>query len=119
MDATGGRGVDLILEMLANINLGNDLTLLARHGRVVVIGSRGKVEITPRDTMSRNADIRGMTLLLATDAEIAEIHAAIGAGLAGRTLNPIVGTEFPLKDAAKAHEAVMSPGAKGKIVLVV
>src|SRR5438067_6946880 len=36
--ATDGHGVDLILEMLANVNLGKDLTMLAKHGRVVVIG---------------------------------------------------------------------------------
>src|SRR5689334_14798875 len=46
--ATGGRGADLILEMLANVNLDNDLDLLALHGRVVVIGNRGRIEIDPR-----------------------------------------------------------------------
>lgn len=45
MKATGGAGVDLILEMLANVNLGKDLKLLAFQGRVVVIGSRGDVTI--------------------------------------------------------------------------
>jgi len=44
--ATGGRGVDLILEMLANVNLGHDLKLLSTDGRVVVIGSRGDVTVT-------------------------------------------------------------------------
>src|SRR5207253_7151690 len=60
MKATGGRGVDVIVELLANVNLGKDLTILAKGGRVVVIGSRGRVEIDPRDTMQRDADIRGM-----------------------------------------------------------
>ncbi|MFZ4683307.1 MAG: NADPH:quinone reductase, partial [Terrimicrobiaceae bacterium] len=48
LDATDGRGVDCILEMLANINLSEDLLLLGKRGRVVVIGSRGPVEINPR-----------------------------------------------------------------------
>src|SRR5437660_12882185 len=52
---TGGAGVDVILEMLANVNLGRDLEILAKRGRVVVIGSRGKVEIDPRATMSRDS----------------------------------------------------------------
>src|SRR5213083_1042567 len=58
MKATGGRGVDVIAEMLANVNLGKDLPILAKGGRVVVIGSRGRVEIDPRDTMQRDVDLR-------------------------------------------------------------
>jgi NADPH2:quinone reductase len=116
-EATGGKGVDLILEMLSNVNLGKDLTVLARNGRVVVIGSRGKVEITPRDLMTRDADIRGVQLFNATAQELVAIHAAIGAGLENGTLRPIIGRELPLADASKAHVAVMEPGAYGKIVL--
>jgi NADPH2:quinone reductase len=117
MRLTGGRGVDIVLEMLANVNLGKDLPLLAKHGRVIVIGSRGTVEITPRDLMSRDADVRAMTLFNATPAELAGIHAGVAAGLENGTLRPIVGRELPLADAAKAHIAVLEPGALGKIVL--
>jgi NADPH2:quinone reductase len=118
MALTGGRGMDVILEMLANVNLGKDLPLLAKHGRVVVIGSRGKVEITPRDLMGRDADIRAMMLFNATAAELSSIHAALEAGFENGTLRPIVGREFPLADAPKAHVAVLEPGAFGKIVLI-
>jgi NADPH2:quinone reductase len=117
--ATGGRGVDVVLEMAAHINLDKDLSLLARGGRVVVIGNRGRVEIDARQTMGRDAAILGMTLFNASPAELASIHAAIGAGLACGSLNPVVGREMPLTEAARAHEAVMEPGALGKIVLVV
>ncbi len=115
---TDGRGADIILEMLANVNLGKDLALLAKHGRVIVIGSRGNVEITPRELMKRDADIRAMTLFNASAEELASIHAALGAGLENGTLNPVVGREMPLADAAKAHVAVLEPGAYGKIVLI-
>lgn len=115
---TGGRGVDIILEMLSNVNLGKDLPLLAKSGRVIVIGSRGNVEITPRELMKRDADIRAMMLFNATDPELAGIHAALGAGLENGTLRPVVGRELPLADAAKAHVAVLEPGAYGKIVLI-
>jgi NADPH2:quinone reductase len=115
---TGGRGPDVILEMLSNVNLGKDLTILARGGRVVVIGCRGTVEINPRDAMARDASILGMILFNATPQEMEAIHAGIGAGLANGTLRPVVGKEFPLAEAPKAHEAVMAPGAAGKIVLV-
>jgi NADPH2:quinone reductase len=118
MSLTGGKGVDLILEMAAHTNLGKDLGVLARNGRVVVVGSRSPVEINPRDTMMRDADIRGMTLMNADEEELRGIHAAIVAGLKLGTLRPIVGKEFPLADAAKAQEKVMEAGSYGKIVLI-
>lgn len=118
LDATPGRGVDVVLEMLANVNLGNDLTILAPRGRVVVIGNRGRVEIDARDTMSRDADIRGMVLPNTPPAELASIHAALVAGLENGTLRPVIGQELPLAEAPQAHRKVMEPGAFGKIVLV-
>ena len=116
--ATGGRGFDVILEMLANVNLGRDLKTLAMGGRVVVIGSRGTVEIDPRDTMARDASIVGMSLFNMPDADRAVVHAALVAGLEKGTLRPVVGRELPLSAAPESHVAVMSPGAKGKIVLL-
>lgn len=118
MALSGGRGVDIILEMLANVNLGKDLDALAKGGRVVVVGSRGPVEINPRALMMRDGSIHGMTLFNITAPELEEIHAAISAGLIAGTLNPIVGRELALADAARAHEAVLEPGAYGKIVLI-
>lgn len=116
---TKNRGVDAILEMLANVNLGKDLGLLAMNGRVVVIGSRGKVEIDARDLMMRDADVRAMLLFNASAREKAAIHAALGAALRDGTLAPVVKCEFPLAEAARAHQQVMTPGAHGNIVLTV
>ena len=115
---TGGRGVDVILEMLANVNLDRDLGVLAKGGRVVVVGSRGTVEINPRQAMTRDASILGMTLFNASPQELVSIHAALGAGLEAGTLSPVVGRELPLAEAARAHEEVLKPGAYGKIVLI-
>ena len=114
---TAGGGIDVILEMLANVNLGRDLKLLAPFGRVVVIGSRGTVEMDPRDSMSRDASILGMSLANAPAEDLASIHAALFAGLENGSLRPIVGKEMPLSHAAEAHRAVLEPGAYGKIVL--
>jgi NADPH:quinone reductase len=120
MKLTGGRGFDLILEMVANKNLANDLGLLAKKGRVVVIGSRGPIEINPREIMSREADVRGMTLFATSEPEAREMRAALGAGLEDGTLRPVVGQKIPLAEAARAHEEVMKPsGALGKMVLMV
>ena len=119
MKLTEGRGVDLILEMLANKNLAKDLTVLAKRGRVVVIGSRGSIEINPRDAMGRDADIRGTTLMNTSEQEYKQMHAALVAGLENGTLRPVIGQKIPLVEAARAHVEVMKPsGAYGKIVLV-
>jgi NADPH2:quinone reductase len=115
---TNNRGPDVILEMLSNVNLGKDLGVLAPNGRIVIIGSRGKVEITPRDAMSREAAIYGLMLFNASPAELRAIHAAIYAGLKNGALRPIVGKKFPLAKAPEAHQAVLAPGAYGKIILV-
>ena len=117
-DVTGGRGVDLILEMLANVNLARDLTLLAKNGRVIVIGNRGTIEIDPREIMRREASVTGVFLFNASAEELLSIHAALEAGLANGTLRPVIGQQFALADAARAHTAVLQPGACGKIVLV-
>lgn len=115
---TAGRGPDVILEMLANVNLNKDLGVVARGGRVVVIGSRGEVTVNPRLAMARDAAVLGMMVFNATPQELASVHAAIVAGLEAGTLRPVVGRELPLSDAARAHEEVLKPGAYGKIVLI-
>jgi NADPH2:quinone reductase len=118
MPLTGGSGVNVVLEMLANVNLDRDLDVLAFRGRVVVIGSRGRVEIDPRKTMGKDAAVLGMTLFNATREEFMEIHSGIRAGLENGTLTPVIGREMPLADASRAHEGVMEPGAMGKLVLI-
>jgi NADPH2:quinone reductase len=118
LELTDHRGVDVILELLANVNLGRDLEVLARGGRVVVIGSRGEVTIDPRHTISREASILGMYVWGATEKETASLHAALGAGLANGTLRPIIGREIPLAEAPRAHHEIMETRAYGKIVLV-
>ena len=115
---TGGKGADVILEMLANVNLGSDLKLLAPGGRVVVIGSRGEVTVNPRDLMGRDGAIFAMLLWNISEADAVSTHAALAAGLGNGTLRPIVGLELPLAEAPQAHRKVMEPGAFGKIVLL-
>jgi NADPH2:quinone reductase len=118
MKASEGRGMNVILEMLANVNLGADLKMLAVNGRVIVVGNRGEVTINPRDLMSRRGSLRGFTLWAGTETEYREIHAAVAAGLENGTLRPVVGKEMPLKDAGQAHLQVLQPGSGGKITLL-
>ena len=117
-DLTEKHGVDVILEMLANVNLGRDMPILAQDGRVVVIGSRGTVEIDPRDAMRRDAAVLGMVLMNASESDISRIHAALGAGLENGILRPVIGKEFPLSEGPRAHHEIMESMAYGKIILV-
>jgi len=118
MALTDGRGVDIILEMASHLNLGKDLTVLAKFGRIVVIGCRGPIEINPREAMMRDAAILGMHLGNPTESEAASIWSGLGAGFANGTLIPVIGQEMALKDAAKAQVQVMEQSAYGKIVLI-
>lgn len=115
---TSGRGPDVIIEMLANVNLDHDLAMLAPRGRVVIVGNRGRVEIDPRKIMGKQGVVTGFTLWGLTPEELQQAHEAVGEALASGALRPVVGTELPLADAAEAHRRVMTPGAKGKIVLI-
>jgi len=115
---SGGRGPDVILEMLANVNLDHDLTVVAPGGRIVVIGNRGRVEIDARKIMTKDVSVYGLALWGIPPDDVRRAHQAIVAGLESGALNPVIGTELPLKDAALAHARVMEPGARGKIVLL-
>jgi NADPH:quinone reductase len=118
-DLTGGRGPDIILEMLANVNLQNDLGIIAMRGRIVVVGNRGGIEINARLAMNKDAAIIGMALGHATPTQLLGIHAALVEGLRNSTLRPVIAQELPLAQAPRAHQAVMEPGHYGKVVLVV
>ena len=115
---THGEGVDVILEMRADLNLDRDLKLLARFGRIVVIGNRGRIEIDPRDAMARDAAVLGMSLFNTPAAAMASIHAALAAGLEKGFIRPVIGREYPLAEAPAAHRRILEPGAHGKIVLI-
>lgn len=114
---TCGRGCDIILEMLANQNLNTDPQVLAPFGRIVIIGNRGEATVNARDWMSRDASIFGMVLPNASAAQLQEIHADLGMGLADGSLRPVIAQSFAPEQAPQAHEAVMQSGARGKIVL--
>ncbi len=116
---TDGKGVNIILEMLANENLTKDFEVLAMFGRIIIIGNRGALEFNPRLVMGKDATIRGMSLFNASTAEFQEINDAIYEGLSQEYLKPIVGKTFPLAEAAKAHHEVIETKAFGKIILEV
>ncbi len=116
--ATGGKGVNVIIEMLANVNLQRDFDVLAMFGRITVVGNRGSLDFNPRVIMGKDATITGMALYNSSYADRDEIHTAIFEGLSRGYLDPIVSKTFPLADAAAAHHEVIEGKSLGKIVLV-
>lgn len=114
-----GSGVDVIIEMLANKNLERDFEALAMFGRIVVVGSRGSINFTPRQAMTKDAVIYGMSLFNATTKDLNEIHDAIYRGLDEGFLRPFIGRRFSLAEAALAHHEIIESKARGKIVLIV
>jgi NADPH:quinone reductase len=114
---TEGHGVDIIIEMLANVNLERDFEALAMFGRIVVVGNRGSLQFTPRQAMTKDATILGMSLFNAPKEKLAEIHARIAEGLSEGYLRPVVAKSFTLADAALAHHEIIEAKASGKIVL--
>lgn len=117
-EATGGNGPDLILEMLANVNLAADMELASMHGRIIVIGNRGEITVNPRLTMLKELDIRGVMLWnVSAEAATAMLKDILAAAADG-ALRPVVGRQMPLAEAAAAHEAVLGSGVGGKLVLI-
>jgi NADPH2:quinone reductase len=116
--ATSGEGFHLILEMLANKNLEKDLLLLAPRGRVIVIGSRGRIEIDPRLTMGKETEIRGLAVFNASHEEAVATHTALISAMERGVLLPSISCEMALQDAPLAHDLVMNDGNCGKIVLI-
>ncbi|MFL6142016.1 MAG: NADPH:quinone reductase [Labedaea sp.] len=115
---TRGEGVSVIIEMLADVNLARDFEVLAMRGRVVIVGSRGTLDFTPRLTMRTEATVFGTALWNATPAENAAALAGVSAKLRSGTLAPVVGVELPLREAAEAHRRILGSGALGKLVLI-
>ena len=116
-ELTDGNGPPIILEMLANVNLATDLELVAKYGRVIIIGNRGAVTINPRMTMMKELDVRGLALFNASREEMERVVGDLLEGLSDGSLRPVIGRQIPLADAQQSHRAVMEPGAFGKIVL--
>jgi NADPH2:quinone reductase len=112
-------GPNVILEMLANVNLQRDMEIAAPHGRIVIIGNRGTIEINPRLAMGKELNIQGMQLWAAGDQPVDRACRAIVAGLEAGFLSPTIQRELPLADAAEAHRLVIDAPSGGKIVLIV
>ncbi len=118
MELTGGRGVDVILEMAAHVNLGKDLTVLAKAGRVASSAAAARWKSIRATPWAATPPFWACSFTTPPTRKWPAFIARIGAGLENGTLRPVVAREMPLAEAAQGHQAVMEPGALGKIVLV-
>jgi len=115
-----GSGFDVIIEHLANINLGHDVQMLKEGARVMIVGCRGAVSINPRHLMVPEASIQGVALGSTTPSQWTEMGAAIVAGIEAGWVNPVINKEYNMDQAAQVHHDIIhSKGAKGKLVLKV
>jgi len=114
----GDRGVDIILEMLANVNLAHDLQLLGVGGRVVIIGSRGTINIDPRATMAKETEILGMSLFNGSEVEMKEAQVGLYQLMSEGRLVPEISVKMELDQAPQAHRMILENGNCGKILLV-
>ncbi|XP_060085056.1 quinone oxidoreductase-like [Ylistrum balloti] len=117
-EACGGSGPNLIIEMLANVNLEKDLQMATQRGRVIIVGCRGTVEISPRLTMGKELTVQGVMLMGSTAEEWKQMHAGIKDGMTEGWLKPHIGHAYSLDEAAQAHNDIINTkGATGKLIL--
>lgn len=110
------EGPNIIIEMLANVNLAKDLSILAVHGRVVVVGSRGSLEFSPRDVMRKDATVHGVLINNMPHRTFIENMFRLSAALENG-LRVVVNRELPLREAPLAHKHISDGNKTGKIVL--
>ena len=116
---TKGHGVDLLVEMLAYVNLEHDFEVMAQRGRIVIVGNRGSIEINPRAIMAKDLEIRGVMLSQLSPSEINENLSRLLLALENGVV-PVIEKKIPLAEAAKAHREIMQErGSLGKIILTV
>lgn len=124
-DLTGGRGVDVILDIIGGEYLQRNVECLARHGRLVQIGLQGgaKAQVNLAIVMQRRLTITGSTLRPRTVAEkgaiARELETHVWPLLSSGKVAPVIDRTFPLEQAAEAHRVLESGEVIGKLVLVV
>jgi NADPH2:quinone reductase len=114
---TGGRGVDIVIEVAARTNLMRDLALAATGGRIVIVGGPGEAPFDTLPVIAKGLRISGVDLRSIAPQRAAQIHAALGNGLSNGTLRPRATHRFSLDQIADAHAAIESGSMPGGVVL--
>ena len=117
-ELTGGRGVDLVNELVVSVNLATDIRAVAKRGRIVCTGQGPDPEarVPIGEALGKDVDLRFMNLGNAGRAGTAQIAAKIGELAASGRIRAVVGATLPLSEARRAHELLAGEHI-GKIVL--
>lgn len=113
---TDDKGPDVIIEFLANANLETDSQVIAEEGRIIVVGSRGTIEFTPRNLMSNDATVTGMALTSPKKEHMVEISHGVTALVETGFLKPVIGDRFTLDEAKEAHDHLMESSGNGRTI---
>jgi NADPH2:quinone reductase len=122
-EACGGRPVDVVLEMAGGPVFDASLAALAPFGRLVTYGMASRVPptpVNPAELMGRSRAVLGFWLVhaITRPGMLAEAMAGMFEMVRAGTLRPIVGGEFPLAQARRAHEELLARRSTGKLVLI-
>ncbi len=124
-ERTGGRGVDVVLDVVGGAYLERNLRALAADGRLVVIGLQGgaRAELDLARLLTRRLSVAASTLRARPREQkeelAAHLRSAVWPGLADGTLRPVVAATYPLAEAARAHEHLERREHVGNVVLTV
>jgi putative PIG3 family NAD(P)H quinone oxidoreductase len=122
-EKTAGAGVDVVIELVGAPHFPGNLDVLARKGRIVVVGvgAGAEASVPLLALMQKRASMRGTVLRPRSVEEKADAVAAferdVVPGLAAGRIRPVIDSVFPLDDAAKAFERLEGPGKFGKVLL--
>ena len=116
--ATDDKGPDVIIEMLANENLEIDLQTIADDGRIVIVGSRGSIDITPRHLMGNEALVTAVNVGRMTSEDKEEVLHGVMNFIENDAIKPLIGKKFTLDEPTKAHKEMMEGPGNGRIVFV-
>lgn len=119
LSLTNEQGPDIIIEMLANKNLETDMQIIQRHGRIIIVGSRETVEVDPRNLMTNEAVVTGMTFTSPNEKEMKELSFGLNAFLESGAIYPFIGDEFTLDEPIEAHKNLMESSGNGRTIFVV
>ena len=123
LDATDGRGADVILDNMGAKYLGRNVAALAPDGRLIVIGLQGgtRGELDLGALLRKRGTIYATSLRSRTEAEKAALVAGVGSYVwplieAGR-VQPVIHARYPLEEAAEAHRVMEASTHVGKLLL--
>ncbi|MGX7348565.1 quinone oxidoreductase family protein [Aerococcus vaginalis] len=114
-----GEEPSVIIEMASEHNLQTDISVIQQRGRIVCVGARGDVSVSPRDIFSKECIVTGAAITNATQDDLDHYENYLYQLLSEDKLHPVVSQTLSLKEAKAAQEAVKQTKAPGKIILTI